>query len=112
MHMRDIVLQTAVMAAREVAVATARSPADAAVQIVSAYLIACAQFDGASKAPISDGMADALLRSAGLTPVDEQTQMAMRLFGLQPLLKLRPASTSASLGRPGWFRRWMSRKGL
>ena len=106
--MSDLALMAAVEAAKTVAIETAESPTEAAMQVVCAYLIAVAQLEGSKANEPSDAV-DEMLLSAGFKPVEYETVRVMRSFGLSPILQFRKSKSRADSAQLGWFRRWFQK---
>lgn len=102
---RELILNAAIRAAEYALQRQDVTPAEAAMQVVCAYLIADKQLNIASGEPLTSAVSDAVLKAVGLEPLDEKTYRAMRLLGLQPLLRLQTTKTESAPKKLGWFRR-------
>lgn len=106
--MSEQAVSAALEAAKHVAIKTAGSPAEAAMQVVCAYLIAVEQLRGSKPIEPSETV-DAILLAAGYKQVEHETVRVMQSLGLKPILQFRKSKTRADSERLGWFRRWFQK---
>ncbi|MFG0602458.1 hypothetical protein ACF8PL_18940 [Delftia sp. WSY_4] len=106
-------MEEAIRSAGDVAAKTASSPANAAVQVICAALIAHRQLEMAGKASgasaASGAVADALMSSAGLSLPAPEELSVMQSLGLSPLVQFRHAKNQSAPPARGWFRLWFWR---
>jgi predicted naringenin-chalcone synthase len=90
-------LSAAVRAAEAVAIRTASTPAEAAMQVACAFLIARAQLELAVRAErrtLSDIASAAVVAVTGYAGPSPEDSRAMSILGLQPLFRMKTVPPS------------------